>query len=88
MTSDVGVVLTEVVALEIPDHHPETGDLIIRGEGNKERIAHIFNGAADAVHEWITVRGDASGPLFCPVSQTGEVIVRPMTDLASLTGGV
>ena len=82
VTSDGGVVLAEVVALEISDYDPETGALIIQGKGNKERIAYIGTGAADAVREWITVRGDVSGPLFCPVTQTGEVVVRPMTDQA------
>jgi len=77
-----GLRRAEVVALEVSDYDPETGALIVRGKGNKERIAYIDNGAADAVREWITVRGDSPGPLFCPVTQTGEVIVRPMTDQA------
>ena len=77
-----GLRRAEVVTLEVADYDPETGALIIRGKGNKERIAYIDNGAADAVAEWVTVRGDQPGPLFCPVTQTGEVVVRPMTDQA------
>jgi len=34
------------------------------------------------VREWVAVRGDEAGPLLCPVTQTGEVVVRPMTDQA------
>jgi site-specific recombinase XerD len=77
-----GLRRAEVVTLEVSDYDPETGALIVRGKGNKERVAYIDNGAADAVAEWVKVRGDVPGPLFCPVTQTGEVVVRPMTDQA------
>jgi len=77
-----GLRRAEVVALEVSDYDPETGALVVRGKGNKERIAYIDNGAADAVREWIAVRGNESGPLFCPVAQTGDVVVRSMTDQA------
>jgi len=77
-----GLRRAEVVTLDVSDYDPETGALIVRGKGNKERVAYIDNGAADAVREWVTVRGDEPGPLFCPVTQTGEVVVRPMTDQA------
>jgi len=77
-----GLRRAEVVTLEVSDYDPETGALIVWGKGNKERIAYIDNGAADAVREWISVRGDVPGPLFCPVTQIGEVVVRGMTDQA------
>jgi len=77
-----GLRRAEVVALEISDYDPDTGALIVRGKGNKERVAYIDNGAADAMGEWLRVRGNAPGPLFCPVTQTGEVVVRLMTDQA------
>ena len=77
-----GLRRAEVVALEVSDYDPETGALIVRGKGNKERIAYIDNGAANAVREWMALRGDAPGPLFCPVTQTGEVVIRLMTDQA------
>jgi site-specific recombinase XerD len=77
-----GLRRAEVVVLEISDYDPETGVLIVRGKGNKERIAYIDDGAADAMGAWLKVRGDAVGPLFCPVTQTGLVIIRGMTDQA------
>jgi len=77
-----GLRRAEVVTLSVSDYDPETGALVVRGKGNKERIAYIDNGAADAVREWITTRGDALGPLFCPVTQKGDVVIRPMTDQA------
>src|SRR5579864_8454637 len=63
-----GLRRAEVVTLDVADYDPETGALVVRGKGNKERIAYIDNGAADAVRAWITVRGDSPGPLFCPVT--------------------
>jgi integrase len=32
--------------------------------------------------EWSKIRGDESGPLFCPISQIGEITVRRMSDQA------
>jgi site-specific recombinase XerD len=77
-----GLRRAEVVALNVSDYDPETGALIVRGKGNKERIAYIDDGAAEAMGIWITVRGDEPGPLFCPVTQTGSVVIRGMTDQA------
>jgi site-specific recombinase XerD len=70
------------VALGVSDFDPETGALIVRGKGDKERIAYIDDGAAEAMRMWISVRGDDPGPLFCPVTQTGQVIIRSMSDQA------
>jgi site-specific recombinase XerD len=70
------------VALGISDYDPETGALVVRGKGNKERMAYIGDGAAEAMGVCLTVRGDVPGPLFCTVTQTGQVIIRQMTDQA------
>jgi site-specific recombinase XerD len=77
-----GLRRAEVVTLELSDYDPETGALVIRGKGNKERNAYIDDGAAEAMGEWITHRGSEEGPLFCPVTQKGEVVIRPITDQA------
>jgi len=77
-----GLRRAEVVALQVSNYEPETGALIVRGKGNKERMAYIDDGAAEAMEAWLKVRGDAPGPLFCPVNQTGQVIIRDMTDQA------
>ena len=77
-----GLRRAEVVALAVSDYDPETGAIIVRGKGNKERIAYIDNGAADAMEQWFAARGDGPGPLFCPVTQTGEVMIRTITDQA------
>ena len=77
-----GLRRAEVVALMVSDYDTETGALIVRGKGNKERIAYIDNGAADAMEQWLAARGDDPGPLFCPVTQTGQVVIRSITDQA------
>jgi site-specific recombinase XerD len=77
-----GLRRAEVVALDATDYDAETGAITVQGKGNKERVTYIDNGAADAMKVWLAVRADVAGPLFCPVSQTGEVTIRPMTDQA------
>ena len=54
----------------------------MRGKGNKERIAYIDVGAAEAMGIWLTARGDEPDPLFCPTAQRGEVVIRHITDQA------
>ena len=44
-----GLRRAEVVALDVSDYDPETGALTVRGKGNKERIAYIDDGAAEAM---------------------------------------
>jgi len=77
-----GLRRAEVVALSVSDYDPETGALVVKGKGNKERTAFIDNGAADAMAAWLLIRGNEEGPLFCPITQTGHVVIRPMTDQA------
>jgi site-specific recombinase XerD len=81
-----GLRRAEVVALNVSDYDPETGALVVRsGKGNKERLGYIDDGAAEAMGIWITARGDEPGPLFCPVTQTGKIIIRQITDQAVYT---
>ena len=56
----------------------------MRGKGNRERIAYIDDGAAEAMEIWIAARGEELGSLFCPITQRGEVIIRPITDQSRL----
>ena len=77
-----GLRRAEVVTLDLEDYDPETGALLIRGKGNKERSTYIDNGATDAIRGWLTLRGDEPGPLFLPVTQLGNVVSRRMTDQA------
>jgi len=63
----------EVVTLDLADLASEDGRLVVRGKGNKERTAWLTGGAARAVADWLTVRGDMPGALFVAVTKSGRM---------------
>lgn len=74
-----GLRRSEIINLDVKDYDPETGALTIRrGKGRKPRVCYATNGAADALADWLQVRGTEPGALFCPVSQTGQIVYRRM----------
>lgn len=77
-----GLRRSETVALDRADYDKATGKLIVKGKGNKERIAWATNGSRDALDTWLTFRRDEDGPLFFPVTKGGKVEQRRMTDQA------
>jgi len=69
-----GLRRSELVALNAADYDPETTELRIRhAKGGRERIVYASNGAADALVDWLVLRGDEDGPLFCPVHRSGNI---------------
>jgi site-specific recombinase XerD len=64
----------EVVTLDLADYEPESGRLVVRGKGNKERTAWLVNGAARAMSDWLAVRGDDPGALFVAVNKSGRIM--------------
>jgi site-specific recombinase XerD len=68
-----GLRRAEVVALNVEDYDREGGKLQVRGKGKKERYAFPANGAAAALADWLTIRGDEPGPLFYPIRKGGHV---------------
>jgi len=77
-----GLRRSEAVGLDLEDYDQDSGELRVRGKGNKERLLHVRNGAAEALSDWLAVRGEAEGPLFCPVRKDGTVELRHMTSQA------
>jgi len=63
----------EVCAADLADYDPAAG-LVVRGKGRKERLVHVVNGAADAMADWLAIRGDRPGALFLPVRKGGHVV--------------
>jgi integrase/recombinase XerD len=70
----------ELVALDLVDYHRDSGRLRVIGKGNKERAVFVSNGARDALHAWLRVRGREPGPLLLPVDRHGRVLSRQLTE--------
>ena len=48
------------------------GVLTVKGNGNKERVSYVTNGARSALNSWLMHRGDAPGPLFVSVTKAAR----------------
>jgi site-specific recombinase XerD len=70
----------ELVALDLADYDRDAGRLCVVGKGNKERAVFVSNGARDALHAWLRLRGPAAGPLLLPVDRHGHVLARRLTE--------
>jgi site-specific recombinase XerD len=70
-----GLSRDEVVKLNVENYDPETGKLVLTGKRSKQRTAYITNGAADALNDWLTIRGTQPGPLFVEVNKGGKVLI-------------
>ena len=68
-----GLRRAEVAGLVVADYARESGRLLIRGKGRKERVVFICNGAKEAVDEWMDARGTDAGPLLRRINKTGSI---------------
>lgn len=68
-----GMRRAELAALTMGDLTMSADRATIRiiGKGNKERLAYIRNGAFKALNDWLTIRGDGNGHLFCAINKSG-----------------
>jgi site-specific recombinase XerD len=69
-----GLRRAEARGLDLADYDPDKGELVVRGKGNKERLLHVNDGPADALADWLTIRGEEPGALFLPINKGGRVI--------------
>ena len=73
----------ELVNINLGDYDPESGALkILKAKGNKQRIVYLDNGAAEALSDWLTLRGPQPGALFIPITKAGKLTYKAMTDQA------
>lgn len=70
-----GLRRAEVTALDLEDYNQAAGTLAVRGKRNKERLAHVVNGARAALMDWLALRGAAPGPLFVAINKAGTIHV-------------
>ena len=80
-----GLRRSEIVRFDLNNYNLETGELVIRGaKGRKDRLGYATNGSADALRDWLLVRGDDPGPLFVNINKGGKITIHRMTDQAVL----
>jgi len=77
-----GLRRAEIIGLDIADYETETGRLLVRGKGNKERIAWIHNGAARALAAWLAIRGTTTGAIFYAINKGDNIQDKRMTSQA------
>jgi site-specific recombinase XerD len=77
-----GLRRAEVAGLNTGDYSPAEEAIRVRGKGGKERLVYVHNGAAEALNEWMTLRGDEAGPLFVRINKGGRLIYSRLTEEA------
>jgi site-specific recombinase XerD len=73
-----GLRRAELVSLNVEsftstEDSAEEGELLVRGKGNKERVAYIYHGAVYALADWLALRGYEPGPLFVAINKGGKI---------------
>lgn len=78
-----GLRRSEAVALDVADYDTEEGKITVRqGKGRKDRTTYLDGMAAQAVEDWLRMRGHEAGPLLCPVNKAGRIDQRRLSDQA------
>ncbi len=63
----------ELAQLDLGDFDPEDGSILVQGKRRKQRTVYLTDGGCQYVEAWLNHRGDADGPLFCPIRQNGDI---------------
>ncbi|SDJ27865.1 Site-specific recombinase XerD [Ferrimonas sediminum] len=78
-----GVRRAELVGIDLAHLDRDQATVRVIGKGNKERLLYLNPSTLTALIEYIdTLRGDADGPLFQPITKLGDLISRRMTPQA------
>jgi len=75
----VGLRRDEIIRLERADYDVNTGRLVVRGKGGKQRVGYVLGGTAAALADWLHLRGADAGALFWPILYTGALRPRQLT---------
>jgi len=77
-----GLRRSEVVSLDRADFTVEIDDVtggrvgvlaVRHAKHNKQRVVYFSNGALLALDQWLSVRGNEPGPLFCRINKNGSL---------------
>ncbi|MEM9553694.1 MAG: tyrosine-type recombinase/integrase [Acidobacteriota bacterium] len=63
----------ELVRLDVASVDFEDGSILVEGKRRKQRTVYLTDSGGEYLRRWLEVRGEAPGPLFNPVRQTGEI---------------
>jgi site-specific recombinase XerD len=63
----------ELVALGLGDIDTEPAAIRVVGKGGKERLVPLSPTVGPLLGAWMALRGDAPGPLFCPIDRAGHL---------------
>lgn len=74
-----GLRRAELVQLTVNDYDRTNNTLRVHGKGNKWRIVPVASGAVQALQEWLAVRGEAPGALFCSIRKGGHITSQGIT---------
>jgi integrase/recombinase XerD len=78
-----GLRRAELAALQVEDYDQDKQTLVVRhGKGNKERIVPLAPSAADALADWLHIRGGALSHLFTAYHRGDHPTGEGMTDQA------
>ena len=75
----IGLRRAEVASVKLGDYAGETGKMLVRGKGMKERTVWLTNGAKDAIEAWLEVRGTVGGSFLCAVNKGAKLSYEAMT---------
>jgi integrase/recombinase XerD len=74
LTYGCGLRRSEAVAVDVADLDLVSGELRVRrGKGRKPRQLNLPPSAMPALQDWLQVRGQEPGPLFCAVLKSGRL---------------
>jgi len=68
-----GLRRAELAQLSLESWRQPTSQLLVHGKGNKHRLVPLHPAIERALHQWLELRGDKPGPLFCPVRKGGAI---------------
>lgn len=70
-----GLRRTEIAGLSLGDLHSEGDGMVVRvlGKGAKERLVYLDDGAAEAIADYIEVRGEQPGALLWSARKGGKL---------------
>jgi integrase len=70
-----GAQRASVVRLEIDHYDPVTGDGTLYGvRHNRNKTFCLAGLGRDLLNDWLLLRGDHPGPVFQPITQTGDIL--------------